>query len=107
MATKLVIKDGKQVIETYEPVEKSAYQIACEGWHHMDYALRIIVPKSLIQQYREILIFKSYFEVMGLPIVILADEIHLYCNEILDNDKPVITQMGLVVEDRPNPEDYD
>jgi hypothetical protein len=72
------------------------------GWIH-DYALRIIVPKALIQQYREILIFKSYFEVMGLPIEILPDEIHLYCNEILEQDSETINNLkpyGVKVETR-------
>ena len=70
------------------------------NWKH-DYPLRIIVPKSLIQKYREILIFKSYFEVIGLPIEILPDEIHLYCNEILEQDAPIISQLNLVVEQKP------
>ena len=69
-------------------------------WKH-DYPLRIIVPKTLIQKYREILIFKSYFEVMGLPIEILPEEIHLYCNEILEQDAPLISQLNLVVEQKP------
>jgi hypothetical protein len=68
-------------------------------WLH-NYALRIVVPKALIQQYREILIFKSYFEVMWLHIEILPDEIHLYSNEILEADKPVIDQLQLKVETR-------
>ena len=72
--------------EEIAALQPTAYQITCEGWQHMDYALRIVVSKTLIQQYREILIFKSYFEVMGLPIEILSDEIHLYCNEILEDD---------------------
>ena len=69
-------------------------------WQH-DFSLRIIVPKTLITQVREILIFKSYFEVMGLPIEILPDEIHLYCNEILEQDKPLVDQLGLTVEVKP------
>jgi len=69
-------------------------------WLH-NFALRIIVPKALIQQYREILIFKSYFEVMELPIEILPNEIHLYCNEILPPDQPTIDQLQLTVQTRP------
>lgn len=69
------------------------------NWLH-DYALRIVVPKAIIMQVREILIFKSYFEVMGLPIEILPTEIHLYCNEILEQDAPLIEQLNLKVEPR-------
>ena len=89
---------GEVTIERDEEGEPLSSAIKWEWLHN--YALRIIVPKALIQQYREILIFKSYFEVMGLPIEILPDEIHLYCNEILGADKPVIDQLQLKVETR-------
>jgi hypothetical protein len=71
-------------------------------WLH-NYAIRIVVPKWLIIQMRQILIFKSYFEVMGLPIEILPDEIHLYCNEILENDIETVENLkpyGVKVETR-------
>ena len=71
-------------------------------WLH-NYALRIVVPKALIMQVREILIFKSYFEVMGLPIEILPDEIHLYCNEILPSDVKTVKDLiiyGVKVDPR-------
>jgi hypothetical protein len=80
--------------------DKTEQELRQEDWVH-DYALRIIVPKALIQQYREILIFKSYFEVMGLPIEILPDEIHVYCNEILLQDIERIKELmghGVMVE---------
>lgn len=72
-------------------------------WLH-DYALRIVVPKSLVVTNRDILIYKSYFEVMGLPVEILTEEVHLYCNEILADDLPMIEQLklqGVVVENKP------
>jgi hypothetical protein len=68
-------------------------------WLH-NHALRIIVPKSILQANRDLLIFKSYAEIMGLPYEILPDEVHFYCNEILDDDKPTIAYFNLTVEER-------
>jgi hypothetical protein len=68
-------------------------------WLH-DFALRIIVPKATLQANRGLLIFKSYAEVMGLPYEILPNEVHFYCNEILDDDKPTIEHFNLTVEER-------
>jgi hypothetical protein len=68
-----------------------------------DFSVRVIVPKSIVQQHRGILSYKSYFEVMGLPIDILSNEIHMYCNQILVEDLDMIKTlqpMGLVVEPR-------
>jgi hypothetical protein len=76
--------------------------IPVSDWLH-DYALRIVVPKSLIEQVRDILIFKIYFDIKGLPVEILENEIHLYCNEILENDQQTIDSLkpyGVRVEER-------
>jgi hypothetical protein len=68
-------------------------------WLH-DCAMRVIVPKSTLQANRQLLIFKSYAEIMGLPYEILPEEVHFYCNEILDDDKPTIEHFNLTVEER-------
>ena len=69
-------------------------------WLH-NFALRIVIPKSILQANRQLLIFKSYAEVMGLPVEILVDEVHFYCNEILDEDKPTLDYFNLIVEQKP------
>jgi hypothetical protein len=70
-----------------------------DGWLH-NYPLRVIVPKSILQANRDLLIFKSYAEIMGLPYEILPDEVHFYCNEILEEDKPTLDYFNLTVEER-------
>jgi hypothetical protein len=91
--------DGKPDARDATPEELSAIQIEVSNWLH-DFALRIIVPKSILQANRQLLIFKSYAEIMGLPYEILPDEVHFYCNEILDDDKPTIAHFNLTVEER-------
>ena len=69
-------------------------------WIH-NFALRIVVPKSILQANRQLLIFKSYAEVMGLPVEILPDVVHFYCNEIFEDDKPTLDYFNLIVEQKP------
>jgi hypothetical protein len=66
-------------------------------WLH-PHQLRIVVPKTTLQQHRDLLIFKSYAEVMGLPFEVLEDVVHFYCNEILPEDQPRIEALNLIVE---------
>jgi len=66
-------------------------------WLH-PHQLRIVVPKATLQQHRDLLIFKSYAEVMGLPFEVLEDVVHFYCNEILEQDQAIIAALNLTVE---------
>ena len=86
----------------YDPLteaELAALKQPVSDWLH-NFALRIVVPKSTLQAKRQLLIFKSYAEIMGLPYEILPDEVHFYCNEILDDDKPTIAHFKLKVEEQ-------
>ena len=84
--------DGKIILS--EPTD-----LVLSDWLH-NFALRIVVPKSILQANRQLLIFKSYAEVMGLPVEILVDEVHFYCNEILPEDESIISGLNLIVEHR-------
>jgi hypothetical protein len=69
------------------------------GWS-MSYSLRIVVPKATLQEHTDLLIFKSYAEIMGLPYEILEEEVHFYCNEILPQHQPIIDNLGLTVQNK-------
>jgi hypothetical protein len=93
-------KQGNPIVRDATEQELAGIIVIEESdWLH-DYAMRVIVPKSILQVNRQLLIFKSYAEIMGLPYEILPDEVHFYCNEILDDDKPTIAHFNLTVEER-------
>lgn len=70
-------------------------------WEHLDYSIRIVVPKSLITAYPEML-----FELAvrrKLPMEEIEDVVRVYCNEILEQDQTLIDSLGreIIIQDKP------
>ena len=74
------------------------YQLDCEDWIHMDYAMRIHAPKILARMYPHIY---AWFQVNNFPIESRGDMRLLYCNDILDEDLEIIRNNNLLIENRP------
>jgi len=108
MATKLVIKDGRQVLETYEPAQKTAYDLACEAWGQMDYAWKIIAPISLLDPINPendlFHKFYNYLMAQGLPSDNIGANKVIWCNEIQPQHLGYIQSLadkGVLIEPRP------
>lgn len=97
-------KDGKPAMRQATPEEIAAmqptvYQLACEEWMHMDYAIRIVAPIELALSYPEIYV---WFQVNDFPIEKREGQVLLYCNEVLPQHQPLIDAIeSIYVEKRP------
>jgi hypothetical protein len=95
----IVDLDKKQYVKVYTVHTKTAYQLACEEWLHMDYAIRIVAPKELALAYPEIYV---WFQVNDFPIEKREGQVLLYCNEVLPQHQPLIDAIeSIYVEKRP------
>ena len=74
-------------------------QLNISDWLH-NYPLRIIAPKALALVYPQIYI---WFQINDLPIEKVGDMVHLYCNDILKDHKPIIEANSeiITVETKP------
>ena len=88
--------------QSWNVIDKTAYELAMEGWQHTEFAKRIIAPIQLIMEDIGIKMF-GWFQVNNFPIVSKGNELHLYCNTILPEHQSAIDYFqGLItVEDRP------
>jgi len=71
-----------------------------DEWQHPDYSLRIIAPQSIATDYPALLYELTVRR--KLPIEEVGDKVHIYCNEILQQDIPLFQQLAdiLHVEDK-------
>jgi hypothetical protein len=67
------------------------------NWLHPSFAFRITAPAIMAKMYPAIY---AYFSVMGYPIEVIEGEmVHLYCPSIDENDKGIIREHNLLVEE--------
>jgi hypothetical protein len=76
------------------PEELAAMQTDKSDWLH-PYPIRIIAPKTLALQYPEIYV---WFQLNNLPIEIVGDLVHLYCNEIMPEHQAIIYENNDVIK---------
>ncbi len=90
--------------QVWTVVDKSAYEIAMEGWHYPEYLKRIIAPFSLISDPSMVgIIMKTRFDLDGLPMVREGGTVYIYAKEILPEDQAIVDglQGVITIEDRP------
>lgn len=70
-------------------------------WEHPDYGMRIVVPVAFVEQYPSMLFDLTVRR--KLPLEEVDDDVHIYCNEILESDQALVDQLQgeIVVEERP------
>lgn len=90
--------DASQYKKVWSVTDKTAYELACESWGQMDYALRIVAPLTLALNYPQI---EVWFRLNNLPIVVKDGMVYLYCNEILKEHEQLVTGLNLTVQNRP------
>lgn len=90
--------DNNVYRKVYHVIDKSAYEIQCESWDDMDYAVRIVAPISLALLYPEI---EVWFRLNGFPVIRRGTDILLYCNGIMEQHLELVSGYNLLVEDRP------
>jgi len=88
--------------QVWQVVNKTAYEIAMEGWQHPQFAKRIIAPIQLIMEDIGIKMY-GWFQINSFPIENKGSVLHLYCNTILPEHQSAIDYFqGLItIEDRP------
>jgi len=90
--------------EVWAVVDKTAYELAMEGWHHPDYPKRIVAPFSLISDPSMVgIIMKIRFDLDGLPMVREGNIVYVYAKETLQEDQALVdSQEGqIVIENLP------
>jgi len=70
-----------------------------DGNWQLPYQYRVVVPEQLILN-PELLIFKVYADLVGLPIEYNNGNYYLYCNEILPEHQVYIDLYKLTLEHR-------
>ncbi len=88
--------------EVWTLIEKTAYEIAMEEWHHPDWCKRIIAPAALVMDDVGVKML-GWWQIMGFPIEREGDNVHLYCNQILPQHQAVVDSLQgvITIEDRP------
>jgi hypothetical protein len=77
-------------------------QLLMGGWHHPQFAKRIIAPVELVMQYPQI---ETWFRINDLPIVRQDTTLFCYCNVILETHNQLVDALqGIVsIENIPTP----
>jgi hypothetical protein len=93
---------AKTYSQSWNVIDKTAYELAMEGWQHPEFAKRIIAPIQLIMEDIGIKMY-GWFQVNSFPTVSKGTELHLYCNTILPEHQSAIDYFqGLItIEDKP------
>ena len=75
-------------------------QLLLNGWHHPQFAKRIIAPVDLVMQYPQV---ETWFRINDLPIVREDTTLYCYCNLILPAHQQLVDALqGVVtIKDRP------
>lgn len=70
------------------------------GWHHPEFAKRIVAPVQLVMQYPAV---ETWFRINDLPIVRNGGTLYCYCNLILPAHQQLVdATAGIVtIQDRP------
>ena len=93
------LKDG---VCSYKVEAIPAIEIARRGWHHTDFAKRIVAPSALINQYPNIAIWMQLNE---LPIILSNDksQCYLYMNVIEPQHQQLVDSLEgvLTIENIP------
>jgi len=77
---------GKPAVREATPEELAAMQIEQSDWMY-PYPIRIVAPKMLALQYQQIYV---WFQMNNLPVEVIGDLAHLYCNEIMPEHQTII-----------------
>lgn len=77
-----------------EIVEIDNYAVDVENDWRYNYPVRIVAPKTLALLYTEIYI---WFKVNDLPVEIVEEYVHLYCNEIMQEHKSIVDQHSNII----------
>lgn len=64
------------------------------------YGIRIVVPKEVISRRMDLLVFKSWADLMNLPVETDEVNVYLYCNEILPVHQAYIESIPEIVVER-------
>ena len=73
--------------------EKKAW-VEETGWESLEHKLRIVAPTALIDQYPDI---TKHFVLLNLPIKVLGETTHLYCNEIMSEHQGLVDMLQGVI----------
>lgn len=91
-----------QYKQVFTLVNKTAYEIAVDDWKHMDWAIRITAPKSMLF---DTAIGAPMFAYLSINhnLITNKDNTHyyIYVNVIEDEFSDLITTYNLTVENRP------
>lgn len=91
-----------QYKQVFTLVNKTAYEIAVDDWKHMDWAIRITAPKSMLFQTSIGAPMFAYLTVNKNLIINKDDtDYYIYVNTIEDEFSDLITTYNLTVENRP------
>lgn len=85
---------GKPAVREATPEELAAMQIEQSDWMY-PYPIRIVAPKMLALQYPQIYV---WFQMNNLPVEVIGDLAHLYCNEIMPEHQALIDANAGVIE---------
>ena len=77
---------GEPAVREATPEELAAMQIEQSDWMY-PYPIRIVAPKMLALQYPQIYV---WFQMNNLPVEVIGDLAHLYCNEIMPEHQTII-----------------
>ncbi len=89
----------KSVEELAQLAEKLRIDtLISNGWHHPQFAKRIVAPVQLVMQYPAV---ETWFRINDLPIIRVEGTLYCYCNLILAaHQQLVIATQGIVtIED--------
>lgn len=95
------IQDDKYV-QVWTVIEKTPYEIAIEGWHHQDYAMRIKISMGEVMNNAQLQQFVSQL-VLWWNLTKLQHEVdqqyaYFYCNFIFPEHQDIVTAFGELIE---------
>jgi len=98
----IVDLNAKEYRLSYWVENKTALEIALDGWHHLNYAKRIIAPVQLVMDDIGVK-FHAWFTVHGYPIERVGEQLYCYCNTIAPEHQAVVDSLQevITIEDRP------
>lgn len=93
-----------QYKQVFTLVNKTAYEIAVDDWMHMEWAIRITAPKSMLFQTSIGAPMFAYLNInKNLIINKNSSEYYIYVNVIEEEFEDLISTYNLTVENRPKP----
>ena len=88
--------------QSWQIIEKTAYEIAMQDWAYPEYQKRIVAPDALLLDDVGSKVF-NWFTGKGLPFENHGDNIRLYFNDVLPQHQALVNQFEgvIVIEDKP------